>query len=54
MDLHACGVKPETVSTITDLHPLLQRDGAVVLDGAECGEQASRVRWPTRFSPNTP
>ena len=54
MDLHACGVKPETVSTITDLHPLLQRDGAVVLDGTPNAVSRPRVRWPTRFSPNTP
>ena len=43
MDLYACGVKPDTVSTIAELHPLLRRDGAAILDGAECGEQATRA-----------
>lgn len=42
MDLKACGVRPQTVSKIVDLHPLLRLDGAAILDGAECGEQASR------------
>ena len=36
-------VKPDTVSTIAELHPLLRRDGAAILDGAECGEQATRA-----------
>jgi gamma-butyrobetaine dioxygenase len=42
MDLKACGVKPEVVGAIEAIQPLLQRDGAVVIDGPECGEHASR------------
>ena len=53
MDLYACGVKPDTVSTIAELHPLLRRDGAAILDGAECGEQATRALAQEIFAEHT-
>ena len=41
--LAACGVKPQVVSDIADLQPLLERDGAAVIDGPECGAEATRL-----------
>ena len=41
--LAACGVKPQVVSDIADLQPLLERDGAAVIDGPECDAEATRA-----------
>ena len=41
--LSACGVKPQVVGDIADLQPLLERDGAAVIDGPECVAEATRA-----------
>ena len=51
--LAACGVKPQVVSDIADLQPLLERDGAAVIDGPECGAEATRALARQIFAEKT-
>lgn len=51
--LAACGVKPQVVRDIADLQPLLERDGAAVIDGPECGAEATRALARQIFAEKT-
>ena len=51
--LSACGVKPQVVGDIADLQPLLERDGAAVIDGPECGAEATRTLARQIFAEKT-
>jgi gamma-butyrobetaine dioxygenase len=51
--LAACGVNPQVVGDIADLQPLLERDGAAVIDGPECGAEATRTLARQIFTEKT-
>ena len=51
--LAACGVKPQVVRDIADLQPLLERDGAAVIDGPECDAEATRALARQIFAEKT-
>ena len=52
-NLSACGVEPQLVDHLTDLHPLLDRDGAVIISGPECGNEATRALARQIFADQT-
>ena len=51
--LAACGVELTVVRNIAEVHPLLKRDGAAVIEGPECGEEATRALARQIFAEQT-
>lgn len=51
--LAACGVELTVVHNIADVHPLLKRDGAAVIEGPECGDEATRALARQIFAEQT-